>query len=191
MAKQAPLPNNSGQNVTQLSKLLSYVLRHRPDSIGLALDAQGWADVSALLSLAEAAGQAFSLEDLRQVVAQNDKKRFVLSDDASRIRAAQGHSVEVDLQLKVKVPPPVLFHGTVAKALGDIRKKGLLPMQRHDVHLSPDRETATRVAARRGAPVILVVDTAAMLRDGHVFRVSDNGVWLVPSVPARYLQFPQ
>ncbi|CAJ6268647.1 RNA 2'-phosphotransferase [Burkholderia pseudomallei] len=175
---------------TRASKFLSYVLRHRPDSIGVTLDAQGWADVSELLTKAAAAGMALTLDELKQVVAENDKKRFVLNDDATRIRAAQGHSVDVDLQLPVKAPPPVLYHGTVGKSMADIRKQGLMPMNRHDVHLSPDRETATRVATRRGKPVILVIETYPLLRDGYQFRVSDNGVWLVPEVPAKYIKFP-
>ena len=172
------------------SKFLSYVLRHRPESIGLTLDKQGWADVSELLAKANASGTELTLDQLKFIVETNDKQRFVLSEDATRIRAAQGHSIEVDLKLKVKTPPPVLYHGTVGKFIGDIRKQGLLPMNRHDVHLSGDRDTATRVAQRRGRPVILVIETYPMLRDGFKFRQSDNGVWLVSSVPAKYLKFP-
>jgi putative RNA 2'-phosphotransferase len=172
------------------SKFLSYVLRHRPESIGITLDKQGWVDVSELLAKAASDGTQISLDELKRIVAENDKKRFVLNDDATRIRAAQGHSVEVDLKLPVKAPPPVLFHGTVGKFADAIRKEGLKPMNRHDVHLSPDRETATKVATRRGKPVILVIETYPMVRDGYQFRVSDNGVWLVDAVPAKYIKFP-
>lgn len=172
------------------SKFLSFVLRHRPESIGLTLDKQGWADVPDLLAKSAAAGTAITLDELRQIVAENDKKRFVLSDDASRIRAAQGHSIDVDLKLAVKTPPPVLYHGTVGKFIGSIRKQGLLPGNRHDVHLSADTATATLVAQRRGRAVILVIETYPLLRDGYQFRQSDNGVWLVPAVPAKYLKFP-
>lgn len=157
----------------------------------MTLDKQGWVDVSELLAKAAAAGTAISVDELKDIVAQNDKKRFVLSDDATRIRAAQGHSIEVDLKLPVKTPPPVLYHGTVGKFIGAIRKEGLKPMNRHDVHLSPDKETATRVAIRRGKPVILVIETYPLLRDGYQFRVSDNGVWLVGEVPAKYIRFPE
>lgn len=172
------------------SKFLSYVLRHRPESIGITLDKQGWVDVSELLAKANADGTRITLDELKRIVAENDKKRFVLNDDATRIRAAQGHSVNVDLKLPVKAPPPVLYHGTVGKFVDAIRKEGLRPMNRHDVHLSPDRETATKVATRRGKPVILVIETYPLVRDGYQFRVSDNGVWLVPDVPAKYIRFP-
>lgn len=182
--------SSSTFDLTRASKFLSYVLRHRPDSIGITLDAQGWIEVPELLSKAAIAGTSLTLDQLKQVVADNDKKRFVLNDDATRIRAAQGHSVDVDLKLRVKAPPPVLFHGTVGKFVADIRKQGLKPMSRHDVHLSPDRETATLVATRRGKPLILTIETYPMVRDGFEFRVSDNGVWLVPEVPAKYLKFP-
>lgn len=181
---------NSHVDATRVSKFLSYVLRHRPDSIGISLDRQGWASVSELLAKAAAAGTAISLDELKEIVAQNDKKRFVLSDDATHIRAAQGHSVDVDLELTVKTPPPVLYHGTVGKFMADIRKQGLRPMTRHDVHLSPDKETAIRVAIRRGKPVILVIETYPMVRDGYQFRVSDNGVWLTSEVPPKYIKFP-
>ncbi len=183
--------SNRDVDATRASKFLSYVLRHRPDSIGISLDMEGWADVPELLAEAAVAGIPISLDELKQIVAQNDKKRFVLSDDAMRIRATQGHSIEVDLKLTVMAPPPVLYHGTVGKFVSDIRKQGLRPMNRHDVHLSPDKETATRVAIRRGKPVILVIETYPMLRDGYQFRVSDNGVWLLPEVPAQYIKFPR
>jgi putative RNA 2'-phosphotransferase len=182
--------SNSCLDTTRASKFLSYVLRHRPDSIGISLDRRGWASVPELLAKAAAAGTTITLNELKQIVEQNDKKRFVLNDDATRIRAAQGHSVDVDLELPVKVPPPVLYHGTVGKFMADIRKHGLQPMARHDVHLSPDKETATRVAIRRGKPVILVIETYAMVRDGYQFRVSENGVWLTSEVPPKYIKFP-
>lgn len=177
-------------SVVQKSKFLSYVLRHRPDSIGLTLDKQGWADVAELLAKAAAAGTPMTLQEMEQVVAENDKKRFVFNDDHTRIRAAQGHSVEVNLKLTVKAPPPVLYHGTVGKFMDAIRKEGLTPQNRHDVHLSGDKETATVVAARRGKPIILVIETFPMVRDGYEFRQSENGVWLVPAVPAKYIKFP-
>jgi putative RNA 2'-phosphotransferase len=181
--------NSNYFDVTRASKFLSYVLRHRPDSIGIILDKEGWVAVSDLLAKAAAAGTFLTAGELKRIVDENDKKRFVLNDDSTRIRAAQGHSVDVDLKLPVKAPPPVLYHGTVEKFMGAIRIQGLRPMSRHDVHLSPDRETATRVATRRGRPVILVIETYPLVRDGYQFRVSDNGVWLVSKVPANYIKF--
>lgn len=181
---------NNNVDVTRTSKFLSYVLRHRPNAIGISLDRQGWTSVPELLAKSATAGTVITLDELKQIVAKNDKKRFVLSDDAMRIRAAQGHSIKVDLKLTVKSPPPVLYHGTVGKFMVDIRKQGLRPMTRHDVHLSPDKDTATRVASRRGKPVILVIKTYPMMRDGYQFRVSDNGVWLTPEVPPKYIRFP-
>lgn len=170
--------------------MLARWLRHRPDAIALALDKHGWADIAELLAKAAAAGTPITNDELMQIVIENDKQRFSLSPDGLRIRAAQGHSVAVDLKLPFKTPPPVLYHGTVRKFLAAIRKQGLLPGSRRDVHLSATRETATAVGARRGAPVVLVVETYALIRDGYQFRCADNGVWLIPNVPPKYLRFP-
>jgi putative RNA 2'-phosphotransferase len=167
----------------RLSKRMSKALRHKPERVGLALDPHGWVAVTDLLN---ALGVAE--EELREVVARNDKQRFTIEGD--RIRANQGHSVEVDLGLPVATPPNTLFHGTVAQFLDDILRDGLRPMSRHDVHLSPDVETARRVGARRGRPVILTVDAKAMSDAGHEFRLSANGVWLTQHVPAPYLACP-
>lgn len=175
---------------TKISKALARWLRHRPDSIGLTLDAQGWVDVADLVSKAAATEYAFTRDDLLRVVAENDKLRFTLSDDGARIRAAQGHSVAVDVAAPVKRPPPVLYHGTVREFIEPIKKKGLLPGTRRDVHLSVTRETADAVARRRGAPVILTIETYPLLRDDFTFRVSENGVWLLTHVPVKYLRFP-
>ena len=123
------------------------------------------------------------------MVDTNDKRRFAI--EGTRIRASQGHSVEVDLGLAPATPPSYLYHGTVARNLDAIRAEGLRPMNRHDVHLSADRETATRVGARRDRPIVLAVDAAAMHRDGHIFRLSANHVWLTTAVPPRYLRFPE
>ena len=175
---------------TRQSKFLSYVLRHRPETIGLKLDAQGWTDVCELLERAAAAGMSISREELARLVATSDKQRFALSDSGTRIRANQGHSVDVDLQLPVATPPQMLYHGTVARSLDAIRVQVLRPGKRHDVHLSATPEVARKVGARRGAPVVLEIPTAPMLRDGFEFRVSANSVWLLPHVPAQYIQFP-
>ena len=173
------------------SKMLARWLRHRPDAIGLALDKQGWTDIAGLLAKAAAVGTPITADELMQLVNENDKQRFSLSDDRLRIRAAQGHSVVVDLKLPVKTPPPVLYHGTVRKFLAAIRKHGLLPGSRRDVHLSATKETAMAVGARRGIPVVLVIETYYMLKDGCSFRQAENGVWLVECVPSRYIKFPE
>jgi putative RNA 2'-phosphotransferase len=174
----------------QQSKMLARWLRHRPDAIGLKLDKHGWADIVELLEKALAAGTPIMRDELGRLVAESDKQRFMLSPDGTRIRAAQGHSVAVDLRLPFKKPPPVLFHGTVGKYLEAIRKQGLLAGTRHDVHLSATRETAVLVGARRGPPVVLTIETHPLLRDGYQFKCSENGVWLVPNVLPQYLRFP-
>jgi putative RNA 2'-phosphotransferase len=176
--------------IEQKSKQLARWLRHRPDAIGVTLNNHGWADVAELLAKAAAAGTPITREELMLVVVENEKQRFSLSPDGLRVRAAQGHSVAVDLKLPFKTPPPVLYHGTVRKFLAAIRKQGLLPGTRRDVHLSATREAAVAVGARRGAPVVLTIETYPLVRDGLTFRCADNGVWLIPSVPAKYLRFP-
>ncbi|MFJ4368682.1 RNA 2'-phosphotransferase [Streptomyces chartreusis] len=177
------------RRTVKVSKYLSKHLRHQPERIGLILDEGGWVEIDTLIAAATAHGFRFTREELDHVVAANDKKRFAI--EGTRIRASQGHSVEVDLGLPPATPPPYLYHGTVDRNLDAIRSEGLRPMNRHDVHLSADRETATRVGARRGRPVVLSVDTGAMHRDGHVFHVSANGVWLTKAVPPQYLRFPE
>ncbi|MFI9808336.1 RNA 2'-phosphotransferase [Streptomyces sp. NPDC052301] len=176
------------RRTARVSKYLSKHLRHQPERIGLAPDPGGWVEIDALITAAAAHGFRFTREELDHVVAANDKQRFMI--EGTRIRANQGHSIDVDLGLPPTPPPPYLYHGTVARTLGAIRAEGLKPMSRHAVHLSADRETATRVGARRGRPVVLTVDAGAMHRDGHVFHVSANGVWLTQAVPPRYLRFP-
>ncbi|AXE87136.1 RNA 2'-phosphotransferase [Streptomyces sp. Go-475] len=176
------------RRTVKVSKYLSKHLRHQPERIGLVLDEGGWVEIDALIAAAAAHGFRFTRDELDHVVAANDKRRFAV--EGTRIRASQGHSVEVDLGLPPATPPADLYHGTVARALDAIRAEGLRPMNRHAVHLSPDRETATRVGVRRGRPVVLEVDAAAMHRDGHVFHVSANGVWLTQAVPPGYLRFP-
>jgi putative RNA 2'-phosphotransferase len=169
-------------DVVATSKRLSYVLRHRPDAAGLTLDAAGWVDVEDLL-----AALGLTRGQLDEVVARNDKQRFAFDDTGGRIRASQGHSVPVDLGYTVERPPGVLFHGTVERFLPAILAEGLRPGNRHAVHLSPDVETAGRVGARRGRPVVLQVDAPSMAAEGAVFTRSANGVWLVDAVPARHL----
>lgn len=167
--------------MVHLSKRMSKALRHAPERVGLTLDAAGWVDLD---DFVRALG--VTREQVLEVVEGNDKQRFAIEDE--RIRASQGHTVAVSLDLPVAEPPAELYHGTIGRYLPDIFRDGLRPMARHDVHLSPTAETAVRVGSRRGKPVVLVVDAAAMSADGHEFRVSANGVWLTAAVPASYLR---
>jgi putative RNA 2'-phosphotransferase len=174
-----------------LSKFLSRVLRHRPDAIGITLDAAGWTDVEALLERARAHGQPLlTREVLEQLVATSPKRRFALSEDGRRIRASQGHSVEVELGYAPAEPPEWLYHGTVDANLAAIRADGLRKMRRHHVHLSADEATARTVGGRRGKPVVLRVAAGRMHRDGFAFYRSANGVWLAERVPPDYVQVP-
>ena len=170
------------------SRSLARVLRHRPEMWGVRLDREGWCQVGDVLAGAASHGQYLTADELREIVDTNDKKRFSMSTDGLRIRAAQGHSVDVDLKLRTTIPPPVLYHGTVRKNLSAIFKEGLRPMRRHAVHLSATKDAATAVGARRGAPVVLVVDSYAMNKDGFAFQQADNSVWLTATVPPKYLK---
>jgi putative RNA 2'-phosphotransferase len=174
-------------DVVRVSKRLSYVLRHRPESVGLTLDPRGWVAVDDLLAALAAHGLPVTRAELEHVVATNDKRRFALDPTGSFIRASQGHSVAVELGYQPVPPPAELFHGTVDRFLDAIRREGLRPGGRHAVHLSPDRPTAEAVGARRGRPVVLRIDAATMADDGYLFCRSANGVWLVDAVPPRYL----
>ncbi|QEU93203.1 RNA 2'-phosphotransferase [Streptomyces kanamyceticus] len=181
-------PGAHHQRTVKVSKYLSKHLRHQPERIGLTLDAHGWVEIDTLLAATAAHRFPLTRAELDHVVETNDKQRFAV--EGTRIRASQGHTVDIDLDLPAATPPAYLFHGTVARLLPAIRAEGLRPMNRHAVHLSPDRGTATRVGARRGRPVVLSVDSGALHRDGHLFQVSANGVWLTAAVPPAYLRFP-
>lgn len=172
----------------RISRFLSMVLRHQPDAVGITLDEGGWVDVDVLMAACAAKGRRFSRATLDHVVATNNKQRFSFSADGRRIRANQGHSVEVDLGLAAAAPPDVLYHGTAAATLPAILREGLRPMARQDVHLSADQDTAVRVGARHGRPVVLEVDAAGLAAAGHTFRVSANGVWLTDRVPPERLR---
>lgn len=173
----------------EISRFLSFVLRHKPEAIGLQLDSEGWADIEALVAGAERTGKDLDDGMIRRVVAGNDKKRFALSEDGRRIRAVQGHSTAaVQREYEAVVPPQRLFHGTASRFLDSILQKGLIAGSRHHVHLSEDRETATQVGERYGAPVILEIDARAMHEDGFAFHQAENGVWLTARVPLEYLK---
>lgn len=173
------------------SKFLSLVLRHKPDVIGLSLDPEGWADLEQLILRAGHKGIALTREVIDEIVSTSDKKRFVIDSTGKRIRANQGHSVNVDLGLMPREPPAVLFHGTATRFASSIRERGLTPGSRHHVHLSSAETTARDVGARHGSPIVLIVRAADMHRDGRAFFLSANGVWLTDAVPPRYLQFPE
>jgi putative RNA 2'-phosphotransferase len=174
--------------MTKISKFLSLVLRHNPGAIGLHLDGQGWAEVEELLARATAHGNGFTLDELHEVVAGNDKKRFTLSEDGSRIRAAQGHSVKVELALPPASPPEILWHGTATRFLTSILHEGLTPQSRQHVHLSAEWATAVAVGRRHGKPVVLKVQAAQMAAAGFTFWQAANGVWLCDRVPPEYLE---
>ncbi len=171
----------------RLSKFLSLVLRHEPGRIGLQLDSAGWVSVDTLLAACAKHGVSLTRERLAAIVANSDKQRFAFDEARARIRANQGHSVPVELGYAPTTPPDVLYHGTIAKFIDSIRALGLLKGERHHVHLSKDTETARKVGARRGQPVLLRVDAEKMHAAGFPFFLSANGVWLTDWVPAAFL----
>jgi putative RNA 2'-phosphotransferase len=172
-----------------LSRTLSLVLRHSPETIGITLDEAGWTPIDKLMSALKKAGHKVDRDSLQVVVDTNDKKRFTISDDGRLIRAAQGHSVRVSLGHAPSSPPDVLFHGTASASLDSIFATGLVPRSRQQVHLSSNEDTALKVGGRHGKPVVLKVDCVGMAKDGHLFYQADNGVWLTDMVPASYLSF--
>lgn len=174
--------------LVKISKYLSKHLRHAPERLGLVLAPGGWVTIDELLSACAAHQFVITRAELEAVVAASDKQRFSFDDSKTRIRANQGHSVAVDLQLQPQTPPDVLYHGTGEASVPAILQSGLRKMARHHVHLSPDAETARNVGMRHGRPVILAVAAATMHQAGLTFYCSDNGVWLVDEVPPQYLQ---
>ena len=178
----------SENETIRTSKFLSLILRHEPERVGLELDEAGWVGVDELLAAVNRHGESLTLEQLKHVVATNDKKRFAFSDDGKRIRASQGHSVEMELQYEPQVPPEFLYHGTPQRFVESIRATGLNKGERHHVHLSPDPQTASKVGQRRGRPVVLTIRSGEMHRQGHIFYRSANGVWLVDHVPPQFIE---
>lgn len=169
------------------SKFISLVLRHQPEEIDLHLDENGWANVSELLEKMNKKGIQIDFGTLNTIVETNDKKRFAFNDDKTKIRASQGHSIDVNLELQPIAPPPVLYHGTTGKYLDSIFKTGLQKQSRQHVHLSATIETAKAVGGRHGKPVILTVDAKAMQDEGFLFYLSANNVWLADEVPAQFI----
>ena len=178
------------RRLVTVSKFLAKHLRHAPQALGLTLQPGGWVLVDDLLAASERTGFAISYDELIECVETNDKKRFSFDGTGDLIRANQGHSVEVDLQLEEKEPPEILYHGTVERFLAPIMAEGLKKGKRHHVHLSKDVDTAQKVGARRGKPVILKVGAGMMYTQGYRFFLSVNGVWLTESVPALFLTKP-
>jgi putative RNA 2'-phosphotransferase len=173
---------------TRISKFLSLVLRHKPETVGLRLEENGWVEVDKLLAACAAAGNDFTCEELAEVVETNDKKRFAFDEARTKIRASQGHSLKVEIEFEKTVPPRALYHGTAERNVSTIVTEGLKKMSRHHVHLSIDAATARKVGERYGKPVIFEIDTAAMIEEGFEFFVSANGVWLVEHVPPKFLK---
>ena len=180
----------SDPEIKRTSKLLSLLLRHRPETIDLELDRHGWADIDGLIRQANRHDARRNIDRalIETVVATSDKKRFAISDDGRRIRANQGHSIDIDLELASVTPPAELFHGTATRFLDSIMEAGLTSQSRQHVHLSAETETAVNVGSRHGKPIVLVVDAVAMVAAGHEFYVSANGVWLTNTVPPAFLR---
>ena len=174
-------------DLTRISKYISLILRHKPEVIGIQLDAHGWADVNALLA-GISRKYPINRDILEEIVQSDEKQRYSFSEDGTKIRANQGHSIQVDVELPVTEPPETLYHGTARRFAASIEAQGLLSQSRLYVHLSPDQETAEKVGRRHGEPVIYLVDAGQMHRDGYLFYLSANGVWLTKVVPATYLK---
>ena len=172
---------------TETSIYISLILRHKPQVIGITLDEHGWANVDELI---EGVSKTYPLtkESLEQIVAEDKKQRYSFNEDKTLIRANQGHSIPVDVELPETEPPEILYHGTAEKFEADIDRMGLIPKSRLYVHLSGDIDTAINVGKRHGKPVIYEVSSGKMHRDGIVFYRSVNGVWLTKSVPVEYLK---
>ncbi len=176
------------KRLIKISRFLSYHLRHAPEKLGLQLEVGGWISVVKLLKAAQTHQFPITYTELEEVVKTNDKQRFSFDETRTKIRANQGHSVAIDLQLTAMTPPPILYHGTYQKVVKKILTEGLKKMSRHHVHLSAQKETALTVGSRRGKPVIFQVYSQQMYQDGLVFYCSDNGVWLVDFVDPKYLK---
>lgn len=179
----------SAKRMKNTSKFISLILRHKPEVIGISLDEHGWADVQELINgVNNSDGHTLDMETLEEIVRTDEKQRYSFNEDHTLIRANQGHSVSVDVELEEKVPPAILWHGTGEKYVASIDKQGLIPKSRLYVHLSSDTETARKVGSRHGKPVIYEIDCRKMGEDGYRFYLSENGIWLTKSVPAKYLR---
>lgn len=174
-------------NLKNTSKYLSLILRHKPETMGIALDEHGWANVDELIA-GIAKTHDCSMEILEEIVRTDEKQRYSFNEDKTLIRANQGHSIPVDVELEEALPPEELWHGTGEKYTASIDVQGLIPKSRLYVHLSKDRDTAVKVGSRHGKPVLYIVKSGEMSRDGFPFYLSKNGVWLTKEVPVKYLE---
>lgn len=174
------------QKKKSIGKFISLILRHEPQKIGLELDNAGWASVDDLLAGLAGKDKGISFAQLEEIVETNDKKRYRFNDDKTKIRANQGHSLELDLELEALQPPEILYHGTASRFMLLIQKEGLQKRNRHHVHLSADKETAINVGKRHGKAMVLLIAAGVMYQNGYVFYCSDNGVWLTDHVPPEY-----
>lgn len=174
-------------NLEKTSKFISLILRHKPEVIGISVDEHGWAKVSELLN-GISKKQYIDMEMLEQIVATDNKQRYSFNEDKTLIRANQGHSIKVDVELQEKKPPAILYHGTGEKYVKSIDEQGLISKSRLYVHLSKDEETAKNVGSRHGKPVIYKIYASEMYNNGHIFYLSENGVWLTKSVPVKYMK---
>lgn len=165
------------------------MLRHQPEKIGITLDQAGWILVAELLNACNAAGFSITQQELENVVRTSDKQRFAFSDDRQMIRANQGHSIEVNLDYQPLTPPEILYHGTATRFLASIKAQGLVKGKRLHVHLSSDEATAIKVGSRHGKPVVLIIESSRMHKDGLIFYQSENGVWLTEHIPPAYIKF--
>lgn len=171
----------------KLGKFLSLILRHKPETIGITLDKNGWVDVNELIEKIKLSGRYIDMEILERIVRENNKKRYSFDENKKKIRANQGHSIEVELNLKEMIPPTILYHGTATRFLESIREKGIIKGNRQYVHLSKDIETARNVGKRHGEVVILLIDIEGLMKIGHKFYLSENEVWLCDDIPSEYI----
>lgn len=173
--------------IKRISKFLSLILRHQPQSINLELDENGWADVKELIIKSAKSRIRFTIEELNEVVEKNNKKRFAFNEDKTKIRASQGHSIAIDLALRPQQPPEFLYHGTARANISSILETGIEKRSRQHVHLSSDKETAVKVGSRHGEPVVLTIRTRKMYEEGILFYQSENGVWLTDHINTKYI----
>jgi putative RNA 2'-phosphotransferase len=178
----------SDKQLIHISKFLSLVLRHQPETIGIQLDQNGWTEIDELIEKTNSYGILFDREILNHIVATNSKKRFAFNDTLDKIRASQGHSVEIELCYTNQKPPEILYHGTSKNSVQSILDTGLEKRSRQHVHLSNDIETAIKVGQRHGKPYVFKVDAEQMYNDNFQFFISDNSVWLTDIVPTKYLK---
>ena len=181
---------SSSHQLTETSRFIALILRHKPEEIGITLDEQGWANVQELIA-GVSKPHPLTVELLEEIVATDNKKRYSFNEDKTLIRANQGHSIPVDVELLETVPPKTLYHGSGEKYKSSILRQGLISKSRLYVHLSVDKETAFNVGLRHGTPVVFTVDSGQMHRDGYRFFLSVNGVWLTKAVPVRYLHITE